>query len=68
MSKKALPPTERKFLTVPEAAVAVGLSADTLHRHIRAGKLKARKSAETGGKTLVRVDALDAWFDGLPEA
>jgi excisionase family DNA binding protein len=65
---KAIAATERYSLTVPEAAKRVGLSADTLHRHIRAGKLKARKSAETGGKTLVRVDALDAWFDGLPEA
>ena len=59
---------KRRFLTVKEAAAISGVSADTLHRAIRAGHLHAKKTASIGGKTLIRVADLDAWFDGLVDA
>ncbi len=57
-------------VTVPVAAKMVGLSADTLARHIHATKnpLPAKKSAPNGGKFLIRVADLEAWFDGLEDA
>lgn len=57
-----------KFLTLRDAAKVTGVSTDTLTRAIHAGKLKAKKTSANGGKTLVRVSDLDAWFDGLVEA
>lgn len=59
---------EAKFLTLKEAAKVTGVSADTLTRAIHNGKLKGKKTAKNGGKTLVRVSDLDAWFDGLVDA
>lgn len=68
MSKRALPTLEPRFLTIPQAAKVVGLSADTLHKHVRSGRLKAKRTASTGGKTLVRVADLDDWFAQLEDA
>lgn len=56
------------FLTLREAAKVTGVSADTLQKNIHAGRLKAKKTASTGGKTLVRVADLEAWFEGLVDA
>jgi excisionase family DNA binding protein len=56
------------FLTLKQAAEVTGLSADTLAKNIHAGNLRAKKTAATGGKTLVRIADLEEWFDGLPEA
>jgi excisionase family DNA binding protein len=56
------------FLTLKQAAAVVGVSADTLAKNIHAGNLRAKKTAATGGKTLVRVSDLEDWFDGLADA
>ncbi len=58
----------RRYLTLRDAAKVTGVSADTLRKAIHAGKLNAKKTAKTGGKTLVRPADLDAWFDGLADA
>lgn len=68
MSKRALPALETRFLTIPQAAKVVGLSPDTLHKQVRAGRLRAKRTASTGGKTLVKLADLDAWFDQLEDA
>lgn len=56
------------FLTLKQAAAVTGVSADTLSRNIHAGTLRAKKTAATGGKTLVRIEDLSAWFDQLDDA
>jgi excisionase family DNA binding protein len=48
-----------------DAATMVGLHADTLRKAIHKRELPARKS---GRKILVKVAALEEWFDTLPEA
>ena len=65
MNSTATPPM---FLTLKQAAAVTGVSADTLAKNIHAGHLKAKKTATTGGKTLVRVSDLEEWFDGLVDA
>ena len=56
------------FLTLKQAAAVTGVSADTLSRNIHAGTLRAKKTAATGGKTLVRIEDLETWFEGLEDA
>ena len=56
------------FLTLKQAAAVTGVSADTLAKNIHAGDLRAKKTAATGGKTLVRISDLEEWFDGLVDA
>lgn len=56
------------FLTLKQAAAVTGVSADTLSKNIHAGHLKAKKTAATGGKTLVRIADLEEWFEGLIDA
>ena len=56
------------FLTLKQAAAVTGVSADTLAKNIHSGDLRAKKTAATGGKTLVRVSDLEEWFDGLVDA
>lgn len=56
------------FLTLKQAARVTGLSPDTLSRYIHAGELRAKKTAKTGGKTLIRASDLETWFDGLVDA
>jgi excisionase family DNA binding protein len=56
------------FLTLKQAAAVTGVSADTLSKAIHAGRLRAKKTASTGGKTLVRLSDLDEWFEGLIDA
>lgn len=70
MSKRATPRTAAPYsVTIPEAAEKVGLSPETLRKHIRAGQLRAKKSSKaTGGKTLVRLADLDAWWEALEDA
>lgn len=55
------PPEEHrdfpKFLTIPEAAVRLGVSADTIRRRIRTGELPAHLFAR---KYRIAVDDLDA--------
>lgn len=58
----------RRFITLKDAARITGVSAETLNRAIKAGKLRGKKTAATGGKTLVRVSDLDDWFEGLIDA
>jgi excisionase family DNA binding protein len=56
------------FLSLSEAAKASGVSRHTLAKHIHLGNLRAKRTAATGGKTLVRTSDLEAWFDGLEDA
>lgn len=60
--------TTPMFLTLKQAAAVTGVSADTLAKNIHAGRLRAKKTAATGGKTLVRLSDLDEWFEGLIDA
>ena len=56
------------FLTRREAAEACGVSPDTIARAKNAGKLRAKKTADRGGKELYRVEDLQVWFDSLQDA
>ena len=56
------------FLTLRQAAAVTGVSADTLSKAIHVGNLRAKKTARTGGKTLVRISDLEEWFEGLVDA
>jgi len=57
------------YLTLDEAAEYLRVSVPTVKRAIYAGNLRAKKSgAGGGGKYLIRVTELDAWFDGLVDA
>lgn len=61
--------TPRLFLTRPEAAEACGVALDTIRRAIKSGALKAKRTGKNGGgKDLIRVSDLEAWFDGLEDA
>lgn len=60
--------TTPMFLTLKQAAAVTGVSADTLAKNIHAGRLKAKKTAATGGKTLVRIADLEEWFSELLDA
>lgn len=67
-------------LNVEEAAIATGLSPDTVKKAIRSGRLRAKRSGrleEDGlagnkgapaGRYLVTIDALQAWLDGMEDA
>lgn len=56
------------FLSRKQAAEACGVSTDTIARAVKAGHLKAKKTATRGGKELYRVADLEKWFDGLEDA
>lgn len=56
------------FLTRKEAAEACGVSVHTIARAKNAGALKAKKTAERGGKELYRVEDLEKWYAGLADA
>lgn len=58
----------RLFLTRREAAEACGVSVATIARAKASGALKAKKTAERGGRELYRIEDLRAWFDGLEDA
>lgn len=59
----------RLFLSRAEAAEACGVRADTIRRAIKSGALKAKRTGKNGGgKDLIRVIDLEAWFDGLEDA
>lgn len=62
--------TKPLFLTLAQAAKVAGVSADTLSRAIHAdgNPLRAKRTARIGGKFLIRVSDLEAWFDGLEDA
>lgn len=67
-------------LNTDEAAIATGLSPDTIKKAIRSGALRAKRSGrlekdttrgnagDPAGRYLVTVDALRAWLDGLEDA
>lgn len=55
-------------LNVREAAAAMGVSVSTIQRAKRAGKLKAKKTAQSGGRELYDPAELKRWFDGLEDA
>lgn len=60
-------------LNTKEAAIATGVSVDTIKAAIRAGRLRAKRSSTTedgdgAGRYLVSIDALQAWLDGMADA
>ena len=65
-------PIPRICLTRREAAEACGVSEDTIRRAKNTGALKAKRltsdPTRLGGKELYSPAALQAWFDGLPDA
>jgi excisionase family DNA binding protein len=61
------------YLSLKEAAAAVGVSHTTLAREIRDGRLRAKRTGkrtdgEPTGKYLISIPALQQWFDELPDA
>lgn len=60
------------YLTLDEAAEYLRLSISTVKRAIYSDgpdRLPAKKTGSGGGgKYLIRVTDLDAWFDGLADA
>lgn len=54
-------PPERMSYTLPDASVASGLSAATLRRHEKAGRLRFFK---VGGRTLVCAASLRSLLTG----
>lgn len=59
-SSLSVPATQPKYVTLKEATAMVPLSAGTLKRAIRTGKLRAFKP---GGKLLVRPEDLCDWVE-----
>jgi excisionase family DNA binding protein len=57
------PTIQPQYLTLKDATATVSLSAGTLKRAIRAGKLRAFKP---GGKLLVRPEDLQGWVEKRP--
>lgn len=60
-------------LTIPAAAEATGVTEKAIKAAIHSGALKAKRQSVTAkgeptGKYLIGVPALQAWFDGLPDA
>lgn len=47
-----------KFLTIPEAAVRLGVSSDTIRRRIRTGELRAHLFARKYRIALADLDAM----------
>jgi excisionase family DNA binding protein len=66
VSLEGAPP--RKWLTLREAAVWTGLSAKTIARWKAEGRIRAKKTAERGGRELYRVADLDACIEQLDDA
>lgn len=59
----------RIFLTRAEAAEACGVGTDTIRRAINSGALRAKRTGKNGGgKDLIRVADLEAWFETLADA
>ena len=56
------------FLNRREAAAACGVSPNTISRAKNAGLLKAKKTAERGGRELYKISDLEAWVEGLEDA
>lgn len=54
---------EKLTVTVQEAGKLTGLSRTTLYKLFSAGKLKPRK---VGKRTLILVDELETFVNGLP--
>lgn len=53
-------PIERKAISVPEAAKAIGLSAPNCYALIKAGKMPGK---QVGKRWLVPVKALERWLE-----
>lgn len=68
MSRAAAPTQPRVALNVKEAAAACGVSVSTIQRAKRAGTLRAKKTADRGGRELYDPVDLRAWFESLPDA
>lgn len=63
----------RLAYTREEAALACGVSLDTIKRAINAGRLRAKRSSEDEdgnptGKYLITPAAISEWLEGLTDA
>ena len=57
------------YLTLDEAATAVGVSADLLVGAVKIGTLRAKRTGPNGGgRYLFRVSDLEEWYEGLEDA
>lgn len=73
MSARPTPPVPKIAYSATEAAEATGVAPDTIKRAIRAGQLKAKRTAidskgVPAGKYLILHTDLIAWLDGLEAA
>jgi excisionase family DNA binding protein len=55
---------DKRALSVAEAAKAAGVGRTTFFEEIRRGRITARK---VGRRTIITIDALEAWLDSLPK-
>jgi len=53
------------YVRVKEAQNAMGMGHTSVYKEIKEGRLPIKKS---GGKTLIAVKDIHAWFDKLPES
>lgn len=65
--------TEALAYSKDDAARAAGVSAQTIDRAIRSGKLRAKRTSETkegepAGKVLILASSLATWLEGLVDA
>lgn len=65
--------TAKRAFSIPEAAEAYGVSDKVIRAAINKGHLKAKRQTidDNGngvGKYIIKLDALEAWFDGLVDA
>ena len=59
-------PDARIAYTIPEAALAVGVSQDTIRVWISEGRLTPRRAGRTGRRPLILADELRAAVAALP--
>lgn len=63
LQSSGVPATQPKYVTLKEATAMVSLSAGTLKRAIKVGRLRAFKP---GGKLLIRPEDLRQWVETRP--
>ena len=56
-------PEKRLFVRTKEAREMMGIGQTSLYEEINSGRLPTKKS---GGKTLIAIKDIHAWFDSLP--
>jgi excisionase family DNA binding protein len=56
--------TARLAYSIPEAALAVGVSESTIRRAVRSGSLPVKYPS---GRPVIRAVDLEAWLDAAPD-